>query len=83
MKVSAVRPTAELDRWRQLQRSDPALDDPFLAPEFTQAVGAGWTASVWLSSKTPAEGSWASCHLSGTALGWASPSPRNCWAPKR
>jgi len=30
---------AELTRWRALQQTDPALGNPFLAPEFTLAVG--------------------------------------------
>ncbi|MEV4252764.1 GNAT family N-acetyltransferase [Spirillospora sp. NPDC049652] len=49
MRVSVVRPsdlgTAEIGRWRALQRSDPDLANPFLAPEFTLGVsrfrGAG------------------------------------------
>ena len=29
----------EIERWRALQRTDPALASPFLAPEFTRIVG--------------------------------------------
>lgn len=36
---------AELGRWRELQGTDPALDSPFLAPEFTQAA-ARWRPAV-------------------------------------
>jgi CelD/BcsL family acetyltransferase involved in cellulose biosynthesis len=43
MNVTVVRPrdlgTAEVDRWRALQGTDPLLGNPFLAPEFTQGVG--------------------------------------------
>src|ERR1700754_3432622 len=43
MKVTLVGPldlgAAELRRWRALQRSDPALANPFLTPEFTIGVG--------------------------------------------
>lgn len=44
MRISVVRPgelgPAELARWRALQRDQPSLANPFLAPEFTLAVGA-------------------------------------------
>jgi len=30
---------AEISRWRSLQESDPAFDNPFLSPEFTLTVG--------------------------------------------
>ncbi len=30
---------ADLDRWREIQRDDPALANPFLAPEYAIAVG--------------------------------------------
>jgi CelD/BcsL family acetyltransferase involved in cellulose biosynthesis len=43
MKITVVRPLDlgedEVERWRALQRTDPTLESPFLAPEFTQAVG--------------------------------------------
>lgn len=43
MKVSVVSPRdlgdSEVKRWRALQQADPALGNPFLAPEFTQGVG--------------------------------------------
>lgn len=43
MKVSVVKPLdlgeAEVKRWRDLQTADPALGNPFLAPEFTLGVG--------------------------------------------
>lgn len=43
MKISVVRPldlgAAEVERWRELQRTDPRLASPFLAPEFTRGVG--------------------------------------------
>lgn len=43
MDITVVRPldlgAAEVERWRELQRTDPLLANPFLAPEFTQAVG--------------------------------------------
>jgi CelD/BcsL family acetyltransferase involved in cellulose biosynthesis len=43
MKITIVRPldlgAAELQRWRTLQQTDPALGNPFLAPEFTVGVG--------------------------------------------
>jgi CelD/BcsL family acetyltransferase involved in cellulose biosynthesis len=43
MKVTLVGPldlgAADLQRWRTIQRSDPALSSPFLAPEFTVGVG--------------------------------------------
>ena len=43
MRVSVARPhelgASELDRWRELQRLDQRLDNPFLSPEFTRAVG--------------------------------------------
>lgn len=42
MQITVVRPSelgpAELDRWRRLQRRDPELGNPFLAPEFTLGV---------------------------------------------
>jgi CelD/BcsL family acetyltransferase involved in cellulose biosynthesis len=43
LTVEVVRPTdlgdAEVERWRELQRGAPGLGNPFLAPEFAQAVG--------------------------------------------
>ncbi|RAY12335.1 cellulose biosynthesis protein CelD [Actinomadura craniellae] len=43
MKVTAIRPddlgAAEIERWRAIQATDPALANPFLAPEFTLGVG--------------------------------------------
>ncbi|HEX2073574.1 MAG TPA: GNAT family N-acetyltransferase [Geodermatophilus sp.] len=43
MHVTVIRPgelrEAELDRWRDFQRATPALQNPFLAPEFSIAVG--------------------------------------------
>jgi CelD/BcsL family acetyltransferase involved in cellulose biosynthesis len=43
MEVAVIRPgelgPAECARWRALQHSNPLLDNPFLAPEFTLAVG--------------------------------------------
>lgn len=43
MKVSVVRPRdlglGEQDRWRQIQRSNPALSNPFLSVDFTMAIG--------------------------------------------
>src|SRR5918992_2037170 len=43
MNITVVRPLdlgdAEIKRWRMLQESDPLLGNPFLSPEFTQAVG--------------------------------------------
>lgn len=43
MKISVVRPLdlgeGEVRRWREIQRADPLLGNPFLAPEFTQGVG--------------------------------------------
>jgi CelD/BcsL family acetyltransferase involved in cellulose biosynthesis len=52
MKVSVIRPgelgPSELARWRAFQAADPRLANPFLAPEFTLAVGrvrqAAWVA---------------------------------------
>lgn len=42
MKITVVRPDelgpAELTAWRQFQKDDPGLQNPFLAPEFTVAV---------------------------------------------
>src|SRR5690242_2730485 len=42
MRISVVRPDelgdAELTAWRQMQQSQPHLQNPFLAPEFTMAV---------------------------------------------
>jgi len=44
MKISVIRPAelgaAELTRWRDIQRATPRLASPFLAPEFTLAVGS-------------------------------------------
>jgi CelD/BcsL family acetyltransferase involved in cellulose biosynthesis len=43
MNITVVRPLdlgdAEIKRWRMLQETDPLLANPFLSPEFTQAVG--------------------------------------------
>lgn len=43
MRVDVVRPqelgAAEVSRWRALRESSPALANPFLAPEFSLAVG--------------------------------------------
>src|SRR6266516_739194 len=43
MRVDVVRPrdlgTTEVKRWREIQLADPLLQNPFLAPEFTQGVG--------------------------------------------
>ncbi|QKW09740.1 GNAT family N-acetyltransferase [Streptomyces sp. NA04227] len=43
MTVDVITPDelgpAELTAWRDFQRADPGLDSPFLAPEFTLAVG--------------------------------------------
>jgi CelD/BcsL family acetyltransferase involved in cellulose biosynthesis len=43
VRVDVVRPQelgeAEVRRWRALQASSPALANPFLAPEFTLAIG--------------------------------------------
>jgi CelD/BcsL family acetyltransferase involved in cellulose biosynthesis len=43
MKITVIRPhdlgAAEIERWRTLQRTDPALLNPFFAPEFTLGVG--------------------------------------------
>ncbi len=43
MKISVVRPaelgTSELESWRLMQKATPALQNPFLSPEFTLAVG--------------------------------------------
>ncbi|WP_299954993.1 GNAT family N-acetyltransferase [uncultured Modestobacter sp.] len=43
MRTTVVAPSelgaAELATWRGFQRADPALDNPFLAPDFTIAVG--------------------------------------------
>lgn len=43
MDITVVRPLelgeTEVKRWRMLQETDSLLDSPFLAPEFTQAVG--------------------------------------------
>jgi CelD/BcsL family acetyltransferase involved in cellulose biosynthesis len=44
MKIEICHPTelgqSEVDRWRSIQRADPALASPFLAPEFTVVAGA-------------------------------------------
>ncbi|MDA0636735.1 GNAT family N-acetyltransferase [Nonomuraea sp. MCN248] len=44
MQVTLAHPRelgdAEISRWRALQESDPAFDNPFLSPEFTLIVGA-------------------------------------------
>jgi CelD/BcsL family acetyltransferase involved in cellulose biosynthesis len=43
MDVTVLRPdeltAADLGAWRAMQRAEPALANPFLAPEFTLAVG--------------------------------------------
>ncbi|MER7361163.1 GNAT family N-acetyltransferase [Nonomuraea wenchangensis] len=43
MRVTLALPRelgpSEVSRWRALQESDPAYDNPFLSPEFTVAVG--------------------------------------------
>ena len=43
MKITVVRPDelgpGDLERWRELQRATPSLQNPFLSPEFTLAVG--------------------------------------------
>ncbi|MCG5212700.1 GNAT family N-acetyltransferase [Streptosporangium soli] len=43
MRVSVVHPRElgdpEISAWRALQEDDPAVDNPFLSPEFTLAVG--------------------------------------------
>lgn len=43
MKISVVRPAelgaAELESWRLMQKENAALQNPFLSPEFTLAVG--------------------------------------------
>ncbi len=43
MKFSVIRPaelgTSELESWRLMQKATPALQNPFLSPEFTLAVG--------------------------------------------
>lgn len=43
MKITVARPDElgppELAEWRRLQATDPVLGNPFLAPEFTLAVG--------------------------------------------
>ncbi|MGV9380135.1 GNAT family N-acetyltransferase [Nonomuraea sp. NPDC003707] len=43
MRVTLALPRelgqSEVSRWRELQEADPALDSPFLSPEFTIAVG--------------------------------------------
>ncbi|GAA4077375.1 GNAT family N-acetyltransferase [Nonomuraea soli] len=43
MRLTVVRPRelgeTEIARWRALQQADPALDTPFLSPEFTVTVG--------------------------------------------
>ncbi|MFI6498797.1 GNAT family N-acetyltransferase [Nonomuraea typhae] len=43
MNITVVRPgdlgDAEKSRWRELQKADPSLDNPFLSVEFTLAMG--------------------------------------------
>jgi CelD/BcsL family acetyltransferase involved in cellulose biosynthesis len=43
MKIETIRPSelgaSEVARWREMQRTVPTLDNPFLSPEFTIAVG--------------------------------------------
>ncbi|MEO3813079.1 GNAT family N-acetyltransferase [Sphaerisporangium sp. B11E5] len=43
MRISVVHPrelgASETERWRLLQNADPALDSPFLSPEFTVETG--------------------------------------------
>lgn len=43
MRITVIRPddlgTNEIDRWHQFQAANPSLANPFLAPEFTVAVG--------------------------------------------
>jgi CelD/BcsL family acetyltransferase involved in cellulose biosynthesis len=43
MRITVVHPSElgarELGRWREMQRATPTLANPFLAPEFTVAVG--------------------------------------------
>lgn len=43
MKFTVVHPgdlgAAEVAKWREIQQANPLLHNPFLAPEFTQAVG--------------------------------------------
>ncbi|GAA3197819.1 GNAT family N-acetyltransferase [Actinocorallia longicatena] len=43
MKIEILRPgelgSSELERWREIQGTDPALANPFMAPEFTLGVG--------------------------------------------
>lgn len=43
VQITVVRPaelnSSEVERWRELQRGDPLLHSPFLAPGFTLAVG--------------------------------------------
>jgi CelD/BcsL family acetyltransferase involved in cellulose biosynthesis len=43
MDITVLRPDeltpADIGSWRAMQRADPALANPFLAPEFTRAVG--------------------------------------------
>jgi CelD/BcsL family acetyltransferase involved in cellulose biosynthesis len=42
VRITVVHPRElgdkDLDAWRELQRADPELQNPFLSPEFTQAV---------------------------------------------
>ncbi|GAA3412098.1 GNAT family N-acetyltransferase [Streptosporangium vulgare] len=43
MRISVIRPAelgpAEIAAWRRMQRSSPHLDNPFLSPDFTIAMG--------------------------------------------
>lgn len=43
MKVTVIHPgelgESEVARWRRMQRDTPQLDNPFMSPEFTMAVG--------------------------------------------
>lgn len=49
MRCSVVRPAeltaTELGKWRAMLRSNPSLSSPFLAPDFTLAVGRARTAA--------------------------------------
>lgn len=46
MRASVVRPhelgPAELERWAEIQESDPVLASPFLRPELAVAIGRQW-----------------------------------------